>query len=173
MFQNFVDQSRFERTDNYRLEGSRGHVGGWASGFPSPSPLEEVIRALIASRRVWGSLASVEETASEVSLFERLSHLWKLCESARESGQVQPHPVPSRPKLAAPGRRSRELAWRRTHRETLQTFAGQWVVLEGEEIVAHGEDPVRVVTEARAKGIRVPYIFYVENTDKGAVKIGL
>jgi hypothetical protein len=43
----------------------------------------------------------------------------------------------------------------------LRSFAGQWVVLEGEAIVAHGKDPQQVVVEARAKGIRVPYIFYV------------
>ena len=58
--------------------------------------------------------------------------------------------------------RSQELEWRRTHREVLRTFAGEWVVLEGEAIIAHGSDPVQVVAAARAKGIKVPYLFYVE-----------
>jgi hypothetical protein len=70
-------------------------------------------------------------------------------------------PIQSHSGLPASSHRARELEWRRTHREVLRNFAGQWVVLEGEEIVAHGKDPQQVVVEARAKGIRVPYIFYV------------
>ena len=70
-------------------------------------------------------------------------------------------PLQSYPELPTSGHRTRELEWRRTHREVLRNFAGQWIVLEGEEIVTHGKDPQQVVVEARAKGIRVPYIFYV------------
>lgn len=70
-------------------------------------------------------------------------------------------PAQSRPEPPAAGHRTRELEWRRTHREALCNFAGQWVVLEGEAIVAHGTDPQQAVIEARAKGIQVPYIFYV------------
>jgi len=77
------------------------------------------------------------------------------------------------PKPAISGHRSRESEWCRTHTEVLRQFAGQWVVLEGEEIVAHGNDPLQVVAEARAKGIQVPYIFYVDDTDEEAVRIGL
>jgi hypothetical protein len=55
----------------------------------------------------------------------------------------------------------------------LQQFAGQWVVLEGEKIVAHGNDPLQVVTEARAKGVQVPYIFRVEITAENEVRMGL
>jgi hypothetical protein len=40
--------------------------------------------------------------------------------------------------------RNRELAWRRAHQDELQgRFAGQWVVLEGEEVVAASEDAAR------------------------------
>ena len=69
--------------------------------------------------------------------------------------------IPSHLELLASGHRIRELEWRRAHREVLRNFVGQWVVLEGEEIVTHGKDPQQVVIEARAKGIRIPYIFYV------------
>jgi len=69
--------------------------------------------------------------------------------------------------------RGREQEWRRTHREILQTFAGEWVVLEGEKIVAHGGDPVQVVAQARARGIKIPYLFYVEAVDEGVVRMGL
>ncbi|MBI3799406.1 MAG: hypothetical protein HY268_20870 [Deltaproteobacteria bacterium] len=69
--------------------------------------------------------------------------------------------------------RGHEQEWRRTHREILQTFAGEWVVLEGEKIVAHGGDPVQVVAEARTQGVKVPYLFYVEAADRDVVRIGL
>ena len=50
--------------------------------------------------------------------------------------------------------RGQELEWRRTHKELLRTFAGEWAVLEGESIISHGTDAVRVVAEARAPSAR-------------------
>jgi Family of unknown function (DUF5678) len=90
-----------------------------------------------------------------------------------EAVPAEPDPVVPSPKSVASGHRSRELEWCRTHTEVLRQFAGQWVVLEGEEIVAHGDDPLQVVAEARAKGIQVPYIFYIENMDAKVVRMGL
>lgn len=75
--------------------------------------------------------------------------------------------------LSPSGHRQRELEWRRTHGERLRAFSGQWIVLEGEEIVAHGRDPVQLVSEAWRKGIRVPYIFFVEVQTEEIVRIGL
>lgn len=71
------------------------------------------------------------------------------------------------------GFRSRELEWRRTHKDELRRFANEWVALEGEEIVAHGKEPVQVVAEARAKGIQTPYVFYVEPRTEDVAMIGL
>lgn len=71
--------------------------------------------------------------------------------------------------------RKREDAWRRSNRDFLQThFAAKWVVLEGEEIVAHGENAAQAVEKARAKGVAVPFVFYVEPPRQpGVVRIGL
>jgi hypothetical protein len=69
--------------------------------------------------------------------------------------------------------RNRELEWRRTHAETLESLANQWVVLEGEQIVAYGKDPVKVIDEAKSKGVRTPYIFFVEQKTENVVSIGL
>jgi hypothetical protein len=81
-----------------------------------------------------------------------------------ETGKYQP---------PASGHRSRELEWRRTHGEFLHSFAGQWVVLEREEIIAYGGDPLKVLAEARGKGIQVPYIFYVESSADDVMTMGL
>jgi hypothetical protein len=48
------------------------------------------------------------------------------------------------------------------HPEAFDPFIGEWVVLEGTSIVAHGQEPVDVLNEARARGIKVPSIFRAE-----------
>ncbi|MGH7826945.1 MAG: DUF5678 domain-containing protein [Candidatus Binatia bacterium] len=55
----------------------------------------------------------------------------------------------------------------------LSSVEGQWVVLEGSEVIAHGEDPVQVINEAKSRGIRTPYIFFVEPRSEGLARIGL
>ena len=74
---------------------------------------------------------------------------------------------------STPGFRERESEWRRTHAETLGQFENEWVVLEGEEIIAHGSDAAKAIGEARIKGIRTPYIFFIEQESDDFVRIGL
>jgi Family of unknown function (DUF5678) len=70
-------------------------------------------------------------------------------------------------------KRASEIAWRQTHPEMFRQHEGNWVALEGERIVAHGADLVRVVAEAREKGIKPPYVFRVECLDSEVVTMGL
>ena len=74
---------------------------------------------------------------------------------------------------SASGGRHRELEWRRTHREELLQYAGQYVVLEGEKIIAHGSEPYGLIVEARAKDIPIPYIFFVDDAPEGVSRTGL
>ena len=71
------------------------------------------------------------------------------------------------------GYRSRELEWRRDHGEFLRSYAGQWVVLEDNAIVANGNDLVKAVAQAREKGIEVPYVFYVDVSNEEVVEMGI
>ncbi len=71
------------------------------------------------------------------------------------------------------GHRQREQAWRQTHGDVLRSHAGEWLVLEGEEIIAHGDDPADLVKQARERGIRSPYVFFVEPVQPGVIKIGI
>ncbi len=92
--------------------------------------------------------------------------------------QTIPPTGPTEPDASAtPSRlrfRERENEWRRTHADVLRAYAGQWLVLEGEQIVAHGDDPAPLVARAREHGIRSPYVFYVEpRRIPGVVKMGL
>lgn len=86
----------------------------------------------------------------------------------------RPEPAVSEPPTGSSGpNRQVEQAWRRSHEETLRGYVGQWVVLEGEELVAHGPDPAKAVAAARVRGIRIPYVFYVESLGKNVAAIGL
>lgn len=69
--------------------------------------------------------------------------------------------------------RSREVAWRRANQAMLRALEGQWVVIEAEQLIAHGDDPGRLVAEVRTKGVQVPYIFFVEPSSEGTFKLGL
>lgn len=75
---------------------------------------------------------------------------------------------------ARPELRARELAWRRANADRLQReYAGQWLVLEGETIIAHGSDPLSVLREAKTKKINSPYIFRVESHREKVAWLGL
>lgn len=74
---------------------------------------------------------------------------------------------------ASSGSRRIEERWRREHSEVLRSYAGQWVALEGERIVAHGSDPAVVVIDARAEGIKTPYVFFVHQEEAGTALLGL
>lgn len=73
----------------------------------------------------------------------------------------------------APSRRQLELQWRRTHKEVLRGYLGQWVVLQGERILASGPSLAEAVKQAREMGVRVPYVFRVEDLDENIATIGL
>ncbi len=49
----------------------------------------------------------------------------------------------------------RALQWIDKHR---QEFDGQFVVLDGDKLIAHGNDAKSLYDEARAKGIRSPFV---------------
>lgn len=69
--------------------------------------------------------------------------------------------------------RHRELEWRQTHTAELRRYENQWVVLEGEEIVAHHSNAAQAIRQAKSRGIRTPYIFFVEPESDDSVRIGL
>ena len=72
-----------------------------------------------------------------------------------------------------PSRRQAELQWRRANRELLRDYLGQWVVLEGERLVTHDRSLAEAVRQARDSGVKIPYVFRVEDLDQDVVRIGL
>jgi hypothetical protein len=47
------------------------------------------------------------------------------------------------------------LKWVEDHKDE---FDGQWVVLDGDNLISHGTDSKKVCDEARAKGIETPFL---------------
>ena len=59
--------------------------------------------------------------------------------------------------------RSREMAWLVAHEDE---YAGEWVLLEGDRLLAHGDDPLLFREIVRAEGIEIPFIVHVRK-EKG------
>ena len=91
----------------------------------------------------------------------------------RQAGLHKVPPSAIVQKVNKPQFRSAELEWRRTHCEALKSLENQWVVVEGSELVAHGTDLVSVIRQAKGRGVRTPYIFFVERHSDDSIKIGL
>lgn len=45
-------------------------------------------------------------------------------------------------------------------------YAGQWLALDGDRLLSHGEDPHKVRAEARARGVETPFVVFAENPDE-------
>jgi hypothetical protein len=61
-------------------------------------------------------------------------------------------------------RRSREIEWLAQDRHN-PAYANQWVVIEGDSVVAAGTDAVEVYDTPRANGIEVPFVVHVVPED--------
>ena len=55
--------------------------------------------------------------------------------------------------------RAHELAWITQHRREYQ---GEWVVLDGNRLIGHGNDPAPLVERARLQGIQRPLVTRIE-----------
>ena len=64
--------------------------------------------------------------------------------------------------LSSPNRFAQEMAWVQVHRAE---FAGQWVALDGEQLLAYGTDAREVFAAARESGVHEPLVLKIEATD--------
>ena len=65
--------------------------------------------------------------------------------------------------------RNAEFNWLVTHPEETQKFAGEYIALVGEAIVAHGKDFEVVLKEAEQKTGQEPFIYKVPLADREMV----
>lgn len=73
----------------------------------------------------------------------------------KKLGRRVPPPVPSKD-------RTKEAQWLKEHSKE---YIGQWVALEGDQLIACGSSAVEVSKAAKAKGIDRPILVQVEDPD--------
>ena len=59
------------------------------------------------------------------------------------------------------GRRETELRWLQEHSDRIVEFVGQWIAINGNELVSHGRSLREVREAVRQRGIEQPLMFYV------------
>ncbi|MFQ5925469.1 MAG: DUF5678 domain-containing protein [Dehalococcoidia bacterium] len=62
------------------------------------------------------------------------------------------------PKAAEQESRMTEMRWLGSQRELCVRLAGQWIAVEGERLIAHGQRLIEVLEEARSKGVEHPFV---------------
>ena len=157
-FQSEIEDERKSRLNNFPRHTGVGSLAWWGSPAGLTMPGEDFAAAAIA--KVFRHVHPRNEDTFD------LVHVG-------EHVQVSITTYKDEVRLPSPRLRERELEWRRTHAETLRQFENEWVVLEGEEIIAHGSDAAKAIGEAKIKGIKTPYIFFVEQESNDFVRIGL
>lgn len=57
--------------------------------------------------------------------------------------------------------KSRE--WLQAHRHE---YIGQWVVLDGDRLIGAGDDPLPFIEQARAEGVKSPFMEFIRDTSE-------
>ena len=72
------------------------------------------------------------------------------------------HAEPSSPIMVRREPPEPEWRWVSDHRAELRQYAGQWIVVEGQRLVAHHRNAMEAVRAARAQGVKHPLLYHVE-----------
>lgn len=152
-----IPRSRFpEPDDDYSpvmdLPGATGTLTfhDWVVG-----PLSRV------PRPDFSDLHDLAYSPGELQLAER--HISALCNDFLEglvrggSWKRTTEPAVS----AAKPSREKEMKWLHKNIEYVNSFAGKWIVVEGDKLLASSTNLPRVVDTARKRGIASPFVFFV------------
>lgn len=85
-------------------------------------------------------------------------------------GNPGPTEIVCRPahKAFPPHAREKEMRWLEAHMSRLQVeIPGQWVIVEGDQMISHGPDYLKALAEARAMGVEIPFVERVPERTNG------
>jgi Family of unknown function (DUF5678) len=82
---------------------------------------------------------------------------WLFEEERRQNGCAASSAPQSMPDF------EREQRWLSEHQ---REYVGQWVALDGDRLLSHGEDLNRVFDEARAQGVNAPFTAFIEDPNQ-------
>ncbi len=64
--------------------------------------------------------------------------------------------------------RERELDWMNCHRKEIESnYKGQWIVIDGDRLVAASADIKELKSKIKASGVVIPFVVYVPETIDG------
>jgi Family of unknown function (DUF5678) len=109
---------------------------------------------------------TVEDILAQIAKLpptEQLRLRYLLEQQQQESQQPTKPPQGRRvPPIPVPDSRS-EMQWLAAHG---REYAGQWVALDGDRLLAHGPQHQEVWAAAEASGVYLPLVTFVENPDR-------
>ncbi len=85
----------------------------------------------------------------------------KLWDQAQRSGQQATSTIAKKSTF-----RDAEMEWMRTHADELRKLEGNWVVIEGSELVAYSSDFHEAFQKAKSGGVDIPFISYIPTLDE-------
>jgi hypothetical protein len=106
-------------------------------------------------------LESVLSQVQQLSPADR-SKLLEYLRAEEPGGESKPNPVPSRRPEGL------DLVCEREHRwidEHGSEYAGQWVALDGDRLIAHGPDGREVYRQADEAGVKYPFVVHLPPAD--------
>jgi hypothetical protein len=115
---------------------------------------------------------------SKIFIHQPLQHVLEYLESPHIEVEVasngiqivrEPRNSQSReePRLESPSRQM-EMSWLVRHKDLSECYRGQWIVLEGDQLIANDVDYLKAREAATQKGIQHPFIFFVPGRETGA-----
>jgi Family of unknown function (DUF5678) len=51
-------------------------------------------------------------------------------------------------------------------KENAAKYVGKWIVLDGENLVGFGENPVPIVEKARKEGVKIPFVQFIDDNSQ-------
>lgn len=55
---------------------------------------------------------------------------------------------------------TKQQEWLQKHKHE---YVGQWIVLDGDRLVGHGSDPVPIAKQAKAEGVKIPFVTFIRD----------
>jgi hypothetical protein len=57
--------------------------------------------------------------------------------------------------------REQEMRWIENNKDFLETLSSNWIVVEGYQLVAYSKDFSIALTQAKEKGVKVPFVYFI------------
>jgi len=103
-------------------------------------------------------IETILKQISELPIDQQRKLRQLLDQQSPPTGLSLDHRAPSKPIPDS----NREMKWLR---ENARKYANQWVALDGDRLIAHGDDANSVYAASEADGAQLPMVTFVEDPD--------